>query len=110
MAERSSSLFLGVVEGFCKDGSNYVVQCSHTQLRLSGFFSVSQFLSDESRVDGKPWTSSQRRELFHRMHTWQMNCYLYAPKDDQKHRAAWRELYINEELSEAFRSTPVASF
>lgn len=26
-----------------------------------------------------------------------MNCYLYAPKDDYKHRANWRELYTVEE-------------
>lgn len=26
-----------------------------------------------------------------------MNCYLYAPKDDYKHRAYWRELYTVEE-------------
>eukprot|EP00045_Choanoeca_perplexa_P013868 m.159237 g.159237 ORF g.159237 m.159237 type:complete len:671 (-) comp16484_c0_seq5:2448-4460(-) len=49
---------------------------------------------------GKPWSSFQRRELFHRMQTWQMNCYLYAPKDDQKHRADWRNLYTSEELAD----------
>ena len=26
-----------------------------------------------------------------------MSCYLYAPKDDYKHRAYWRELYTVEE-------------
>lgn len=26
-----------------------------------------------------------------------MNCYVYAPKDDYKHRAYWRELYTVEE-------------
>ena len=26
-----------------------------------------------------------------------MNCYLYAPKDDCKHRAYWREPYTVEE-------------
>ena len=29
-----------------------------------------------------------------------MNCYLYAPKDDDKHRAIWRELYTLEEAGE----------
>lgn len=28
---------------------------------------------------------------------WGMNSYLYAPKDDCKHRAYWRELYTVEE-------------
>ncbi len=29
-----------------------------------------------------------------------MNCYLYAPKDDDKHRAMWRELYSVEEAGQ----------
>ena len=33
----------------------------------------------------------------HSMSTWGMNAYLYAPKDDYKHRAYWRELYSLEE-------------
>lgn len=31
------------------------------------------------------------------MKKWGMNSYLYAPKDDYKHRAYWRELYTVEE-------------
>ena len=31
------------------------------------------------------------------MAQWGMNCYLYAPKDDDKHRAIWRDLYSLEE-------------
>lgn len=31
------------------------------------------------------------------MSQWSLNCYLYAPKDDDKHRASWRELYQLEE-------------
>ena len=29
-----------------------------------------------------------------------LNTYIYAPKDDRKHRAAWRELYTDTELGE----------
>jgi len=29
-----------------------------------------------------------------------MNTYLYAPKDDLKHRALWRDLYSPEETGE----------
>jgi protein O-GlcNAcase/histone acetyltransferase len=47
---------------------------------------------------GRPWKYEQRRELFHLMQCWDMNAYLYAPKDDRKHRADWREAYIAEEL------------
>lgn len=32
-----------------------------------------------------------------RMKKWGMDSYLYAPKDDYKHRAFWRELYSVEE-------------
>ena len=32
-----------------------------------------------------------------RMSEWHMNTFLYAPKDDDKHRACWRELYSLEE-------------
>ncbi len=29
-----------------------------------------------------------------------LNTYMYAPKDDAKHRSRWRELYTNEESNE----------
>src|SRR5262245_29173716 len=41
---------------------------------------------------GKPWTHGERTELFEWMAEWGLNTYLYAPKDDLKHRAIWREL------------------
>lgn len=31
-----------------------------------------------------------------------MNTYLYAPKDDLKHRAEWRILYTSEEAGKIF--------
>ncbi|ODN00482.1 Protein O-GlcNAcase [Orchesella cincta] len=46
---------------------------------------------------GRPWTTGQRKDLFTKMKKWGMNSYLYAPKDDYKHRAYWRELYTVEE-------------
>ena len=49
---------------------------------------------------GRPWTFKQRLELFSLMEAWGLNTYLYAPKDDLKHRAAWRALYSDEEASE----------
>ena len=27
-----------------------------------------------------------------------MNCYVYAPKDDDKHRSRWRDLYDDQEF------------
>lgn len=46
---------------------------------------------------GRPWNTYQRMELFTRMKKFGMNTYLYAPKDDVKHRAYWRDLYAVEE-------------
>jgi protein O-GlcNAcase/histone acetyltransferase len=42
---------------------------------------------------GQPWSQPERFELFDWMAGWGLNTYLYAPKDDLKHRAMWREPY-----------------
>src|SRR5512134_1823719 len=49
---------------------------------------------------GPPWTSVERLELFDRMTTWGLNTYFYAPKDDLKQRALWRETYSTTEAGE----------
>ncbi|XP_062256579.1 protein O-GlcNAcase isoform X1 [Platichthys flesus] len=49
---------------------------------------------------GRPWTMEQRKELFRRQQKWGLNTYLYAPKDDYKHRMFWRELYSVEEADQ----------
>lgn len=69
---------------------------------------------------GRPWTTEQRKDLFrkwvsvdlifiswmnvdssvpltNRIKRWGMDSYVYAPKDDYKHRAYWREMYTVEE-------------
>ncbi|HOK77018.1 MAG TPA: beta-N-acetylglucosaminidase domain-containing protein [Verrucomicrobiota bacterium] len=46
---------------------------------------------------GKPWTDTERFMLFDWLQTCGLNTYIYAPKDDLKHRAAWRELYSASE-------------
>ena len=47
---------------------------------------------------GQPWTQAQRRRLLQQMSDWRLNTYFYAPKDDLKHRAVWRECYTAAEL------------
>lgn len=42
---------------------------------------------------GRPWNPSQRRQLFEWLRIAGLNAYLYAPKDNIKHRALWREPY-----------------
>ncbi|XP_076583719.1 protein O-GlcNAcase [Chaetodon auriga] len=49
---------------------------------------------------GRPWTMEQRTELFKREQKWGLNTYLYAPKDDYKHRMYWRDLYCAEEAEQ----------
>lgn len=46
---------------------------------------------------GPPWSLAERLELFDWMAQGGLNTYLYAPKDDLKHRAIWRELYSETE-------------
>lgn len=46
---------------------------------------------------GQPWSQAERFELFNWMAAWGLNTYLYAPKDDLKHRAIWREVYSTSE-------------
>lgn len=46
---------------------------------------------------GRPFTADQRKDLFKKLKKFGHTCYVYAPKDDFKHRAAWRELYTVEE-------------
>lgn len=33
---------------------------------------------------GRPWTTSQRKELFGKLNRWGLESYVYAPKDDYK--------------------------
>ena len=49
---------------------------------------------------GKPWTASERVELFDWMARWGLNTYFYAPKDDLHHRALWRERYAPADARE----------
>ncbi|MDC0325685.1 protein O-GlcNAcase, partial [bacterium] len=47
---------------------------------------------------GTPWTLSERLMVLDRMAAWNLNTYLYAPKDDLKQRLLWREDYTTQEL------------
>ncbi len=49
---------------------------------------------------GRPWSPQQRRGLIARLRALGLNTYLYAPKDDLRHRARWRELYPAAEAEE----------
>jgi hypothetical protein len=47
---------------------------------------------------GRPWSADERQTLFAWMQDWGgLTAYLYAPKDDLKHRRQWRTPYTTEE-------------
>lgn len=76
------------------------------QLRFDGRIAAAE-ISDKPAVPfrgviegfyGKAWTHDFRLDLFRFMGRYKLNTYIYAPKDDPKHRAQWRELYTGGEL------------
>lgn len=49
---------------------------------------------------GRPWTFAERVDALRFLADIGMDSYVYAPKDDPKHRAAWRDAYTEGELTE----------
>ena len=49
---------------------------------------------------GNPWSTEDRVELMTWGGHYKLNAYFYAPKDDPKHNAKWRELYTEQELKD----------
>ncbi len=47
---------------------------------------------------GNPWSTEDRAKLMEWGGYYKLNSYFYAPKDDPKHNAKWRELYTPEEI------------
>jgi protein O-GlcNAcase / histone acetyltransferase len=47
---------------------------------------------------GQAWTHDQRLRVVQQMVGLRLNTYFYAPKNDLKHRAIWRETYSDSEL------------
>jgi protein O-GlcNAcase/histone acetyltransferase len=48
---------------------------------------------------GQVWAHHQRLHLFDQLAALGLNAYFYAPKNDLKHRAIWRECYSDSELA-----------
>lgn len=48
---------------------------------------------------GPPWSQAERFQLFDGMAEWGLDTYVYAPKDDLKHRVHWRQPYDSSEAA-----------
>ncbi|KAG9346155.1 hypothetical protein JZ751_007973 [Albula glossodonta] len=76
-------------------------KCSGPETERSGTTGRKAFFSGVVEgFYGRPWTMEQRKELFRKEQKWGLNTYLYAPKDDYKHRMFWREMYSPEEAEQ----------
>lgn len=85
--------------GQASSGRTSLPSKSEKRLTNSGvLFPMSLLGMCESDLDNSMIRSI--RVLDSRMRAWNMNTYMYAPKDDTKHRAYWRELYTVEEVEE----------
>ena len=49
---------------------------------------------------GKPWSNSQRLNMFNFMGKEKLNTYVYAPKDDPYQRLNWRSRYPSSQLAQ----------
>ena len=48
---------------------------------------------------GTIWTDEYRKDLLNFMGKYKLNTFIYAPKNELKHRDEWRELYNEDELN-----------
>ncbi len=76
-------------------------QVENKQLRT---FTVEDYADVASRgfiegYYGNPWSTEDRVNLMTWSGYYKLNSYFYAPKDDPKHNAKWRELYTDDEIN-----------
>ncbi len=58
---------------------------------------------------GIPWSHENRLDVIRFLDKYQMNMYVYAPKDDLYHRELWREFYPEKELNQLLSLNKLAS-
>ncbi|MEG2117625.1 MAG: beta-N-acetylglucosaminidase domain-containing protein, partial [Clostridia bacterium] len=58
---------------------------------------------------GKPWSHEDRLSIIKFSGDYKLNMYIYAPKDDLKHREKWRELYTETEKTKLLQLINTAS-
>lgn len=105
--KRSKRDFIcGVIEGFY--GRPWTTEQRKDLFRKYGLpFIVLRLIADVTHK--KKTVENQYLYLFvysDRMKRWGIDSYVYAPKDDYKHRAYWRELYTVEEADHLSSNMP----
>ena len=59
---------------------------------------------------GIPWNYNIRADLLNFCREYNLNSYIYAPKDDPYHRSKWREPYPEEKIIELKNLSDFSSF
>lgn len=78
----------------CSEGMNYIIYISGQVIKRQKYYIRMIRLI----------ILSMYNIAFHRQQKWGLSTYLYAPKDDYKHRMFWRELYSVEEAGDYSQS------
>ncbi len=96
-----------IIEASCRRG---VFRAVHTLAKLikknelrTGTIEDYPLFSRRGYIEGfygPTWKQEKRLSVMRLMASYGMNCFYYAPKDDEYHRAKWREVYPEKELSE----------
>lgn len=91
----------------CSQNNQVHHQYSFISLKMSGDLRLNDRNNNNEFICGvvegfygKPWTCDQRKDLFKRLRDFKLNAFMYAPKDDAKHRAKWRQLYSEAEAAQ----------
>ncbi|QWT17802.1 beta-N-acetylglucosaminidase domain-containing protein [Collinsella sp. zg1085] len=118
--EKTDAYVLAIIPGTQTTGDELIVLGKNTDAAFYGLTSLYQIfqqlegakIRNLTLVDyadvitrgfiegyyGNPWSTQDRVNLMTWGGYYKLNAYVYAPKDDPKHNAKWRELYSTEEL------------
>ena len=86
-----------IVNGELKEGELEDYPLFETRGYIEGFY-------------GHTWEQSKRLSVLQLMAKYGMNTFFYAPKDDEYHRAKWREFYPEKEIMQLKKLLEAARF
>lgn len=74
------------------------IEIDETTAEVTNGDQISTFLSGVIEgFYGSPWLTCQREHLIRTLDMLALNAYIYAPKNDKKHRKYWRKLHTSKE-------------